>query len=848
MFPIFFSVSSNDATFAEEIWHKLPADWAYIYTKNGEEGVHMWDEISRRELPRSKLLVVYWSKNYAKAEGCIREILQAKDLVRQSQLRPVVLRLDDFPITWSEELGEGLQPVFDALKVMLDYRTSSPNIDVQQAFNLVQRAAEPFLKSDHPVLPRHELLQTLRKVVQKGRFNCYPAVWVSGYNGIGRETLIRNFHRSFAPNGRGIVVEVNESSLPKQVLLRIESEAFDSEREHLLELNAEAANDSPQAVVDAIERVFAAGNYLILRHSRVVEENVDLPEWIDEAVNSLSASNRPKLYILSQLPLFGARHNRTREALVAQRVPSVDDHQLAAFCDQLIGHYDNNPERWPDEEIEKVVRSAGGNIGFLVSLVRACSGVEDFDQIDQLIETDSRSFAAAITVYVRWAFSQLRDFDDEQRVLLFLNDVSPCDVVDLEKVVAPKKSILRVLGKLLDLGMVEREGDNLYRLTPMLAHRLSRDLLRPELLVWLREALVDFLKNPVDFEADNHDFLRIESRIQAAMISDSEELPADVVGFVSAAHWLQAGIRLYHAKRREPAYKILKKAFNKRNQFTNASQNELIRYFCLSATRNRKYDEAQVGIALLERTYNTKGLAAFLRADVLEHQRRFPEAIKEYLKAIELNKGNKSRLERTYRPLVKCILYSHRPDFGLARFYALQGVQLKRTVYSLMTLSRVLLNWKFRGEKCGRDVPNDIEDQYQDSLTDLETHPGVGSAHFEIKSEEAELSGDFDAAVEYMDRAVAADPRFELRTVRWRLMAKSGVQKFATQVLEELDAAKNDTTFRSNWQPFLPALTETYATALKAVARPLGALNAFAPELSSDEIGSIVSRLNRARH
>ena len=848
MFPIFFSVSSNDANFAEEIWHKLPADWAYIYTKNGEEGVHMWDEISRRELPRSKLLVVFWSENYVNADGCIREILQAKGLVLQGQLRPIVLRLDDFPIKWTKDLDEQHRPVFNALKAMLDYRTSSPNIEVQQAFNLVQRAAEPFLKSDHPVLPRHELQQTLRKVIKKDRFNCYPAIWVSGYNGIGRETLIRIFNNSFAPNGRGIVVEVDESSLPKQVLLRIESEAFDSNRERLLELNASAGNDSPKAVVDAVERVFTAGNFLIFRHSRVVEENVELPEWIDDVVNSLSPSNRPKLYIISQLPLSGERRSRNREALVAQRVPSVDEHQLVELCNQLIGHYDNNPERWSDEEIEKIVRSSGGTIGFLVSLVRACSGIEDFDQIDQLIETDGRNFAAAITIYVRWAFSQLREFEDEQRTLLFLNDVSPCDVVDLEKVVAPRRSVLRVLGKLLDLGLIEREGDNLYRLTPLLARRLSTDLLRPELLAWLREALLEFLKNPVDFEADEHDYLRIESRIKASMLTESGDLPDDVVGFVSAAHWLQAGIRLYHARRREPAYRILKKAFAKRSKFTVSSQNELIRYFCLSATRNRQYAESEMGISLLDRTHNTKGIAAFLRADILEHQRRFSEAIKEYLNAVELNRGNRTRLERTYRPLVKCILYSHRPDFGLAKFYADEAVELRRTVFSLMTVSRVLLNWKFRGESCNREVPNDIDAQFQASLIELEAHPGVGSAHFEIKSEEAEFTGDFDAAVEYMDRAVAADPRFELRTVRWRLMAKSGKQKFALQALDELDAARNNAAFRSNWQPFLPALTEIYAIALKTAGRQLGSLNAFAPELPSDEVGRIVSRVNRAHH
>jgi hypothetical protein len=186
MFSVFFSVSSPDIAFAEKVWERMPDDWVYIYSKTGEKGTHMWDEISRTELPHSRLLVIFWSKNYITAEGCVREIHQAKDLVQAGRLRPVVLRLDDFPIKWKDELGVDAKPIFEALGAMLEYRTSSPNVSVQQAISLVQRLAEPMLGSGHPRMPRHDLQQTLRGVVQKDRFSFYPAIWVSGFNGVGR--------------------------------------------------------------------------------------------------------------------------------------------------------------------------------------------------------------------------------------------------------------------------------------------------------------------------------------------------------------------------------------------------------------------------------------------------------------------------------------------------------------------------------------------------------------------------------------------------------------------------------------------------------------------------------------
>jgi hypothetical protein len=238
---------------------------------------------------------------------------------------------------------------------------------------------------------------------------------------------------------------------------------------------------------------------------------------------------------------------------------------------------------------------------------------------------------------------------------------------------------------------------------------------------------------------------------------------------------------------------------------------------------------------------------AFLRADLWEHKRNFVNAISEYLHSIDLNKGKESRLERTYRPLVRCILASPRPDFKLAESFALDWIDLRRTVFSLKALARVYLQWKYRGETNARDVPANIDKLYQNAIDDLQSDPGVGSAHFELKAEEAEFSGDFRGALDYMNKAIEADPRFELRSERWRLMAKWGSQEVADRVLKELDEARNNHEYHANWLPFLPMLAETYAIALAAAGRQRGMINTFAPELSGDEIGAIISRAKRSR-
>lgn len=844
-FPIFYSVSSDDLDFAAKVWDHFPDDWIYLYSKTGEEAVHMWDEISERELPRAKIMVIFWSRNFLKAKGCIREIKQAEGLFERKLLRPLVLRLDDCPLSWTDDFPEDAKEVFSALKKALDYRTSRENVSIDQAIELVKRVSDPLLASKHPRLPRPELLQSMRSSLQlsNDRFRFLPAAWVSGFNGVGRETIVREYNRNFVPNGHGVNIDVNEATLPRQLLLRLESEGLGASHQRLVELQDATFDSESQAIADAIGRVVDAGNYLILRHNRIIEERIELPEWLDDVVNSLEPTTRSKIFIISQVPPPPERRVRCLAKMATQRVPTIDQHVLLEYCYQLIGYFDQHPDRWTEDVVNQVVSAAGGNVGFLVSLVRAVSQIEDLDLIAALIAAEGAPMVEQMTVYARWAFKQLADFPDEQRTLVFLNDVSPCDTLDLERVIKPSRSMLRVLGKLLELGLVEREAENLYRLTPLLARRLSRELIRPELLEWQRKALLGYVQNPTDFETSDHEFLRIESRIQAAMISPEVQLPESIARFVSAAHWLQAGIRLYHANRRDAAYRLLRKAYEHRNEFAQSTRVEILRYYCLSATRLRKFPESELCIGLLESSHQTKAMAAFLRGNMHEFKGEYFEAIEWFEKALDLNRGKDTRLEHTYRPLVACILRTKSPDFRKAESYALEYVKLRRTIFSLMSLSRVYLNWKYRGVSSGRNVPHDIDQLYRHALDELANHPGVGTTHFEIRAEEAEFDGDFGGALKYMDEAVVADSRPLLHNARWTLMAKCGNQQIAKQALREMDQAKTDPNFAGSWSVLLPLLAETYARTLKAAGNPMGQLNQFAAGMSDAEIGQIIAKV-----
>lgn len=361
----------------------------------------MWDEISQRELPRAKIIVIFWSRRYIESPGCIREIKQAEGLLDREILRPLVLRLDDCPLNWTDEFPERTKSIFESLRSALDFRTSHENVSIDRAVEILTRVSEPLLAPDHPRLPRPDLLQSMRASLQlpKDRFKFFPAAWVSGFNGVGREAIVREYNRDFYPNGRGVTIEVNEATLPKQLLLRIESESLGAGLPRLEEIQGAAFENETNEVAAAIERVADAGNYLILRHGRVVEERVELPEWLDDVVNALRPATRSKLFIISQVPLPPERLVRCRDRIATKRVPTIDEHVLRDFCYQLIGHFDVHTERWTDDLIDQIVSASCGNIGFLVSLVRSAARFEDLDQIDALIATEGSSIVEQMSVY-----------------------------------------------------------------------------------------------------------------------------------------------------------------------------------------------------------------------------------------------------------------------------------------------------------------------------------------------------------------------------------------------------------------------------------------------------------------
>lgn len=844
MYPVFLSVSSKDEKFARTIWEGLPRDWAYLYSESGQEGAELWDEISRRELPASKFLIVFWSKDYVSAEGCVRELRQAAELVASGMLSPLILRLDDFPITWSAGLADELKPVFSDLARLLDVRTSRPEISVDDASHLVQRFIEPAMNTAHPMFLRDDILEPMRAAAQKERFKCFPAMWISGFPGAGRNTLIEQLNRSMTPNGRLIAIDINATALPRQISLKLESAGLGADIERLQQVQDAEEAELPSGVAARIDRIFHAGNYVVFRHERILQNNVDLPEWFDDVIGSLDPAQRPKLFIVSQMPLSIDRRKACFDKLTEQRVPGFSNDEMTPFTEALLAHFDRQPDRWTAQAVDNLIEAAQGNLGLLVTLAKATSSVIDLGEIGELIDHAKSKALQSIAYYVDWAFATLHDDIHCQRLLLFLNDVSPCDPRDLGGLFEEAgESVLNIISRCMKLGFVERDSSGLYRLTPFLSGRLARHLVRSDLVDWRRTVIENFARSPIDFGTEDNDFVRIEARIQASFWTGKDVLPSLLEQFVSASHWFQAGVRLYHARQNAAAHRLLKKAFAQRNSFSWASRTELLRYFGLAAIRSGHSEDVETCISLLNGDYKSREIASYLEAFNLDVQHKYSEAKDKYEEALELNQGKANRLERIYRPLIKCILATRFPDFRLAESYAKDWAKMRQTVFTKHALCRIYLLWINSSPTQRNPIPTDLKKRYDDAISELEAHPGGLGAYHELLAEAAELRGELKIAAAELEKAIITDNRFGLRMKRWKVMAND--KNMSSIAISELEAMKADAKQTALREGHLKDLIEIFVIAMSNGIYSAQRLNKFAAPLASREIGPIVARARR---
>lgn len=851
MHPIFFSTCATDVEFAERVWQRFGSDLIYLYSKTGREGADFWEEVEREELPNARSIVIFWSRNFARSRGTQREIALAAKMLHSGQLRSaIVLRVDDCPLfAPHDELDGAVRKAYEDLHPFLDVtRASGANVSVEMAASLCDALVARFVVAGPPIFLRSTLEEEFFRQTRLDRHLFRSMVWVSGINGNGRRTLIKEAYRRIDSNALSVEVDVSECSIPRQLVLRLESEAFHCSEARLREINTNPDTDTTKAVAAVLQRIRQSGRYTILKQQRVEEDRVALPEWLFDVASAIDLSPRPAVFVISAVPASAESLRNCGDHLGAVRVPSFMHHEAEEFAWNLIRHFDPQPARWPDDLVRRLSRDSGGNPGLMVGLVRLGSRLADLEPLTAMLSTEVTRFSEGMTNFVDWAISQLPSGPEGLRLLRLLQDVNPASIDLLREMLGSASPIARTVGELMAVGLIECTDSGLYRLSPLLARRLDRHLIDPDLLKWRGAALRRFVRLPINVQDVDHGYIRIEATLNAALRFGPDAIPDNVRAFVSAAHWFQAGVKLYTARHYPGAHSVLIEAFELRTKFSGVAQLEVSRYLGLVAVRVHHSDDVARAIAALRAKHGGQELVDYLLGfqDELSHQ--FLNAVHHYSDALRAAQthGSREREARILRPLIKCILHTPQPNFERAEQLASRAVDINRTVFSLLNHARVLLNRTYRDPYLDEEGKDRVWDRYLVSLEALKRDRGAESAYAEVRADEAVFTGDWGDAVHWMNQAIAAAPRFENQLRRWKIMIRSKILTHCQEASDEIERVFSDPQFKPDLALFKVPLLEALAMAQKVTGH-IGnyRVDQYGQGLGSAEKARIVGIVNR---
>lgn len=810
--PIFFSVASQDVTFAERLYDRYARGLIFLYSKSGKNGTWIWEEIEKDELPFTKAFIIFWSRDYIKNVGTIRELHFAGRQLERGLLRDfAIVRCDDSPLFEADALSAGFDDFapFHALKPFLRHVRADRPPSMEHAEAIVDHVVARVERQITPLQPRAQQQRDLKDAARIDHFSYRPTIWVSGLNGYGRKTLISELMREIDPNAIPAFIDVDETSLPGQVAARLESKIFETPLEAI-----SPDDNSIERLIGLVERAAAAARFVVFRQNRIYEESMELPEWLENVFSEAEISRYPKLFLVSQLPADNHLLGRLGEKLAAFRMPAMDPDAAEEFIWKLISAFGGSPAQWTDQHVNSIVAKSGGTPELMIVIVKIAARMTDLSTLAELIGREATQFSDTMAALVGWAFKQLDGLSDEKHALLFMNDVSPVTLTDVQEFLGAEKPASEILAKLASLGLVEQTHDDLYRLSPLLSRRLSTLLTTRDLVDWHREAIGRFIDKPFEVHDGEDGYLRVETRIRAELYAGKSEVSAELRRYVSQAHYFQIGIRLYTARRYRDAFRLLKVAFENRAVFHLQASIEVARFYCLSAIRLHNQDAAIAeGLTFLRSRHQGQSMANFLEGEKLRIETRFDDALPYFSRAQEAAKANKERYreERILRPYLDSILNSRRPNLQKAKELADRSVQLNKTFFSLYMRTRVYL-------RLWQQSPTDAQAEaaYIGVLTELQRQPGAASFYAQARAEEYEVFGDYERAIAWMKEALDASPRFDLRLRLWGTQMRSNDKAELDQVISDIERVCADPASRSETSSFALPIAERYARALKA--------------------------------
>lgn len=747
--PVFFSFAGDAKALVERIRSKFRDELVYVYTRTGVDGDSFPAEILS-ELRQCELFVVFWSAAYVAGDPsrpwCRRELLTALRRYEQGGLRRfLIVQVDGTPLDQTViDPDTGLS--IDGLRAFREDGRAFTHPIKERAIE--QRLSAELAKidqSDHPLLPRTELQELLRRALKTGDLQTKtPITFVSGFHGSGRRTLVRLITQSEYRHLTEYPISLDSVDGPEDLLRLIWGDVLHkSKAEQRLMMRDVQQNPS------ALRRYYAQlGMLLVANRCYVIVSKDDatdvsevLPFWASEYLGLVSPTVQPLIFctIGRPLPEFMMRAIPSAGHVP---VPTLEEAESVELANRVIAAVDPvRVGRW-QQHIPEIVAGGANNAKLIVDIVRIASRRASLDFLLRDIVPEVERFDQRVQAVVQWAWEAIAEDGAAIQLLDVVNLLGVAHIDALTDIFRNSAgSVGDSLYRLMEVGLVEHLSESTYRIPRALARKLNLHFAG----ALPRNQSMDLIRGyarAVDVgREDDSSAVVLNNRLQSKLATDAE-IDADDLVFVTAALLFKAGWQRYRLGQTSAALPLLRRAFGATDRVRDDSTRlEIVRYFGLAAAREQSVEDVAAAVRYLRHVGNfhfryeakVKAMALFVQGFAYKCESQYALALPKYEEALDLlppEGRTEHQRSQMLNEAVQCMLRIEPTDYERALDFARRACALRENPNNIDVLLRALLARTYFDRSTPRDeVSRNIEDMdHWESI--LKTKSAIGALSF----------------------------------------------------------------------------------------------------------------------
>lgn len=714
--PVFLSVGGHtDTAFAKEVHRLLGDSLSYHYQVTGEEGIGFWSEIEGA-LQGTLLFVVFWSHDYLKSDATKRELAFFRKLAESGIGRemevlivPRGTDLPDFQSRWTNPITE-VKDEF-VLGDWRNVRSVDANSDEKRVANLIRRKLESKSVIQDVLIPRGWLVDQMTQAVRLPDYKMRELVFISGLEGNGRRTVIRQYMKQAAPTRVERLMPLDSVDGPLDLLIPLmDAASMPAALRHEVLIDIDKGTRTPiKEIRTILHQARDNKSYYVIAIERFIGADfATIPIWMSELLSVFKYGPSPLIFITTSGPVSDALLSHFPEAARIQ-VPGLEDEEMDELVHRL-SMEDPSPQRWNNTQKASVARACGSSPSLCKSVMTTLSYESTLDFVQQIAKRAEENFGQALASLLAHWTKLYRNRHSDLMALRIIEKLGATSREALDEIITP---VVEQYGPhdlygLRNQGLVEQLADGLYRIPRLIQRRLGTALWQEADTQEIDELFRKFSQRVLVAKTE-YGAMYAKNAITASL-RVGQQIAPEYEAYLTVAMLFKSGMERYSNREYKVAYSIFKRAMKRitaNNQYLDvATKIEIARFYGLSAVRTKDGDALHEACQYLEDSFkqgkrqsSALAMSFFLQGfQARNNSRRFDDAVRFYEKALQyLEKEHFAERQRgaIYTELSATYMRTLPPDFRRSLDYAKLAFEQNDVTHTLNAYIHALNAYTF---------------------------------------------------------------------------------------------------------------------------------------------------------